>query len=200
MRASIVGLALALSATVLVAQTRKALDIYVVDVEGGNATLFVSPSGQSVLIDTGNVAPAAAVRDAERIADAAKDAGITQIDHLITTHWHGDQLGGMAEVAKRIPVKAYYDHGSSIESQPASSAFLKDVYPTLIAQAKHTSLKPGNRIPVAGLEWRIIPSGGEVLKQPLPGAGRPNPYCASFKPGNVDKTENAQSVGSHITF
>ena len=101
MRAPIVLLALAISATVLVAQTRKTLDIYVVDVEGGNATLFVSPSGQSVLIDTGNVAPAAAVRDADRILDAAKDAGITQIDHLITTHWHGDHFGGMAEVAKR---------------------------------------------------------------------------------------------------
>lgn len=200
MRAPIVGLALALSATVLVAQTRKTLDIYVVDVEGGNATLFISPSGQSVLIDTGNVAPAAAVRDAERIVDAAKDAGITQIDHLITTHWHGDHFGGMAEVAKRIPVKAYYDHGTSIESQPASSAFLKDVYPGLIAQAKYTDVKPGDRIPVAGLDWRVIASGGEVLKQPLPGAGRPNPYCASFKPQNPDKTENAQSVGSHITF
>jgi beta-lactamase superfamily II metal-dependent hydrolase len=200
MRASIVPLALAISATVLVAQTRKTLDIYVVDVEGGNATLFVTPSGQSVLIDTGNVAPAAAVRDADRIAEAAKDAGITQIDHLITTHWHGDHFGGMAEVAKRLPIKAFYDHGTTIEPQPASSAFLKDVYPGLIAGAKYTDVKPGDKIPVAGLDWRVIASGGEVLKQPLPGAGRPNPFCASFQQQNVDKTENAQSVGSHITF
>src|SRR5712675_3686907 len=77
------------------AQTRTTLDIYVVDVEGGNATLFVSPSGQSVLIDTGNFAPEAAIRDADRIAAAAKDARLTQIDHLITTHWHGDHFGGM---------------------------------------------------------------------------------------------------------
>ena len=200
MRAPIVLLALAISATVLVAQTRKTLDIYVIDVEGGNATLFVPPSGQSVLIDTGNVAPAAAIRDADRILAAAKDAGITQIDHLITTHWHGDHFGGMAEVAKRLPIKAFYDHGTTIEPQPASTAFLNDVYPGLKAQAKYTAVKPGDKIQVAGLDWRIFASGGEVIKQPLPGAGRPNPYCADFKPKDVDKTENAQSVASYITF
>jgi glyoxylase-like metal-dependent hydrolase (beta-lactamase superfamily II) len=75
------------------AQTRANLDIYVVDVEGGNAMLFVAPSGESLLIDTGNVAPAAAIRDAERIMAAAKDARLTQIDNLIITHWHGDHYG-----------------------------------------------------------------------------------------------------------
>ena len=200
MRASIVLLALAISATVLVAQTRKTLDIYVVDVEGGNATLFVTPAGQSVLIDTGNVAPAAAARDADRILDAARDAGITQIDHLITTHWHGDHFGGMAEVNKRLPIKAFYDHGTTIEPQPASTAFLKNVYPGLIAGGKYTDVKPGDRIAVSGLDWRIFASGGEVAKQPLPGAGRPNPYCATFTPKDVDKGENAQSVGSYVTF
>src|SRR5439155_10316927 len=114
------------------AQTRTTLDIYVVDVEGGNATLFVPPSGQSVLIDSGNVAPEAAVRDAERIAAAAKDAGLTQIDHLITTHWHGDHFGGMAEVNKRIPIKHYIDHGGTVQPQPASTEFLAKVYPQLI--------------------------------------------------------------------
>src|SRR5213594_1512211 len=109
------------------AQTRTTLDIYVVDVEGGNATLFVPPSGESVLIDTGNVAPDAAVRDAERIVAAAKDAGLTQIDHLITTHWHGDHFGGMAEVNKRIPIKHYIDHGPTVQPQPASTEFLEKV-------------------------------------------------------------------------
>src|SRR5262245_31180716 len=92
-----------LAVALLPAQVRtgKPLDIYVVDVEGGNATLFVSPSGESLLIDTGN-AGAAAPRDAGRIMAAAKDAGIQQIDHLITTHWHGDHFGGMAELASRI--------------------------------------------------------------------------------------------------
>src|SRR3984885_3093271 len=96
------------------AQTRTTLDIYVVDVEGGNATLYVPPSGESVLIDTGNVAPDAAKRDAERIMAAAKDARLTQIDHLITTHWHGDHFGGMAELANRIPIREFVHHGPNI--------------------------------------------------------------------------------------
>src|SRR2546428_11449845 len=99
--------AFTLSVTFPAAQTRavKTLDIYVVDVEGGNATLLVTPSGESLLIDTGNTGPQASVRDASRIMEAAKDAGLTQIDHLITTHWHGDHYGGMEELSKRIPIK-----------------------------------------------------------------------------------------------
>jgi competence protein ComEC len=105
------------------AQTRTTLDIYVVDVEGGNATLFISPSGESVLIDTGNFAPEAAIRDADRIAAAAKDARLTEIDHLITTHWHGDHFGGMAEVGKRIPIRDYIDHGPNIQPAAAFDEF-----------------------------------------------------------------------------
>ena len=102
----------------VVAQTRTTLDIYVVDVEGGNATLFVAPSGESLLIDAGNVAPDAAIRDAERIMAAAKDARLSQIDNLITTHWHGDHFGGMAELAKRIPIRHFIDHGPTIQPVP----------------------------------------------------------------------------------
>jgi beta-lactamase superfamily II metal-dependent hydrolase len=182
------------------AQQRTALDIYVVDVEGGNATLFVAPSGQSVLIDTGNVGPEASVRDAERIMSAAKDAGLTQIDHLITTHWHADHFGGMAELAKRIPIKHYIDHGPSVQSQPASDEFLANIYPKLRAASKHTIAKPGDTVPVAGLDWRIVTSNGEAIQQPLTGAGGANPYCAAHKPKDNDPSENARSVGSIVTF
>src|SRR5438093_10028602 len=109
--------ALMFSTAGAMAQTRPArtaLDIYVIDVEGGNATLFISPSGESLLIDTGN-AGAAAPRDAGRIMAAAKDAGLQQIDHLITTHWHGDHFGGMAELASRIPMRAFIDHGPNVQ-------------------------------------------------------------------------------------
>ncbi len=192
---------LTLLAASTAAQTRaaKTLEIYVVDVEGGNATLFVSPSGESLLMDTGN-GGAAAVRDADRIMAAVKDAGLTQIDHLITTHWHGDHFGAMAELASRIPIRHFIDHGPSVQSQPASDAFLKDVYPGLYAKGKHTVTKPGDRIPIAGLDWRIVTSAGQAIKTPLPGAGQPNPYCAAHKPQDADPTENAQSVGSVITF
>src|SRR5438445_6666121 len=101
---------LSLCATLSIAQTRKTLDIYVVDVEGGNAVLFVTPSGESMLVDSGN-GGAAAVRDAERIVVAAKDAGVTAVDHLITTHYHGDHIGGLAELAARIPIKEFIYHG-----------------------------------------------------------------------------------------
>lgn len=196
---------LAIAATLVVAgstasaQTRQTLDIYVIDVEGGNATLFVSPSGESVLIDTGN-GGAAAARDAGRILEAVKDAGLSQIDHLVTTHWHGDHFGGLADLAKQIPIKAYYDHGPTIQPQPASTEFLDKVYPTLVAQAKRTIVKPGDRIPLKGLDWRIVTSGGQVIQSPLPGAGARNPYCAASAPKEPDPTENAQSVGSHVTF
>src|SRR5690349_13202490 len=177
-------LAFALSSASLVAQTRTArptLDIYVVDVEGGNAVLFVPPSGESVLIDTGNVAPGA-VRDAERIMAAVKDAGVTQIDHLIITHWHGDHFGGLAELSARIPIKQFIDHGPNVQPGPAADEFLQKTYPALYAKATHTVVKPGDKIPVAGLDWRIVASAGQVLKTPLPGAGKPNPYCSGFKP------------------
>lgn len=183
------------------AQTRsgKTFDIYVADVEGGNATLFVSPSGESLLMDTGN-GGAAAVRDADRIMAAVKDAGLTEINHLITTHWHGDHFGAMAELARRIPIRHYIDHGPSVQSQPASDVFLKDTYPALYGKAKRTIAKPGDRIPIAGLDWRIVTSAGQTIKAPLPGAGKPNSHCATYQPQDPDATENAQSVGSVITF
>ena len=173
MRASLISfLALVVLVAPPSAQTRsKTLDIYVVDVEGGNATLFVSPSGESLLMDTGN-GGAAAARDADRIMAAVKDAGLTQIDHLITTHWHGDHFGAMAELARRIPIRHYIDHGPSVQSQPASMCSSKDVYPGLYAKAKHTIAKPGDRIPIAGLDWRIVTSAGQAIKTPLPGAGQ----------------------------
>src|SRR6516164_10062916 len=100
----------------------KTLDIYVVDVEGGNATLFVTPAGESVLIDTGN-GGAAASRDAGRIMAAMKDAGVQQIDHLITTHWHGDHFGGMPELASRVTIKEFIDHGPNIPTDKAADDF-----------------------------------------------------------------------------
>jgi competence protein ComEC len=201
MRAKVLLLILALAAFTMPvsAQTpRKTLDIYVVDVEGGNSVLFVTPAGESVLIDTGNVAPGA-VRDAERIMAAARDAGITQIDHLIITHWHGDHFGGLTELAARIPIKQFIDHGPNVQPNPQVDEFLEKTYPALYAKGTHTVAKPGDKLPVAGLNWLIVASAGNVLRSPLPGAGKPNPYCASFKPGD-NNAEDPQSVGSYVSF
>src|SRR5712671_2766015 len=124
------AVALATVSPVAQSDSSKPLDIYVVDVEGGNATLFVSPSGESLLIDSGN-AGGGAVRDAERIVAAAKAASLTRIDTLITTHWHGDHYGGMAELAARMPIRTFIDHGPNVQPAAAADEFLQKVYPQL---------------------------------------------------------------------
>src|SRR5262250_1973050 len=160
MRTSVV-LLLVISLTAFGAAS-KTLDIYVVDVEGGNATLFVTPAGESLLIDTGN-GGAAAARDAGRIMAAMKDAGVQQLDHLITTHWHGDHFGGMAELASHVSIKEFIDHGGNVQPAQAADDFLKITYPQLYGKAKHTVAKPGDKVPVAGLDWRIVASAGDHI-------------------------------------
>ena len=194
----LVFLILVLCSAPAVAQARKTLDIYTVDVEGGNAQLFVTPSGESVLIDTGNTG-AGAVRDADRIMEAVKDAGIKQIDHLIITHFHGDHIGGLSELAKRIPIKEFFDHGPNIQPGPQIDPTMQQ-YAELYGKAKHTVVKPGDKIPVAGLDWRIVSAAGEVQKTPFSGSARPNPECANYKLTDIAKTEDDMSVGSLVTF
>jgi competence protein ComEC len=199
MRRLLSFLVVSLCAVVLSAQTRTTLDIYLVDVEGGNATLFVTPSGESLLIDTGN-GGAAASRDGDRIMAAANDAGLKRIDHLITTHYHGDHFGAMENLAGRIPIGEFIDHGPNVQPNPATDVFLEKVYPGLYAKSKHTVVKPGDRITMKGLDIRVVASAGQGITSALPGAGRPNPYCAAHKPKDADPSENAQSVGTHFTF
>jgi len=187
--------AVALSGQSRVART---LSIYVVDVEGGNATLFVSPTGESLLIDTGNIG-AGAVRDATRIMDAARDAGLSTIDYLIVTHWHGDHYGGLAELAARIPIAHFIDHGPNVQPAQAVDDFLRDAYPKIYGKGTHSVAKVGETLGLKGFQARIVTSAGQVLTSPLAGAGSANPYCAAFKPG-TNNAEDPQSVGSLITF
>jgi len=199
MRRILAVLAILSCVAVIAAQTRTALDIYLVDVEGGNATLFVAPSGESLLIDTGN-GGAAAARDVDRIMAAVSDARLKQIDHLVTTHYHGDHYGAMSEVASRIPVRDFIDHGPNVQANPATDTFLQKVYADLYGKARHTIAKPGDRIEVKGLDVRVVASAGQMIASPLPGAGSRNPYCAAYTAKDPDPSENAQSVGTHITF
>src|SRR3977135_2486500 len=146
-------------------------------------------------MDDGDVAPSA-VRDAERIMAALKDAGVMQIDHLIITHWHGDHFGGLAELAARIPIRHFIDHGPNVQPGAAADEFLQKTYPQLYAKGTHTVATPGMKIAIAGLEALVVTSAGETIKAPLPGAGRANPYCASFTPGE-NNAEDPMSVGTY---
>ena len=174
------------------------LDIYIVDTEGGKATLFVTPAGQTVLIDTGN--PGA--RDLERIMDVVASAGVTKIDYLISTHYHTDHIGGLEALAKRIPVAHFMDHGPNVEARDAVPGF-QAAYAEINGKARHTVLKPGDRIPLAGLDWRIVTSAGKAITTPLAGAGGLNAAeCAAFQRHTdaASPDDNGQSVGSVITF
>jgi beta-lactamase superfamily II metal-dependent hydrolase len=174
----------------------KPLQVYVVDTEGGKAALWVSPTGQSLLIDSGNPGN----RDLDRIMAAINDAGVKQIDFLISTHYHIDHIGGLQELAKRIPIAHYIDHGPTVEEREQVQGF-QAAYAELYGKAKHTVVKPGDKVPITGLDWRIVSAAGAVLKAPLPGAGKPNAACAGVPPKEASPTdENAMSVGSLITY
>lgn len=187
---SLVGGAAVSALLVAQAPVRRTLDAYIIDVEGGEATLFVSPSGESLLVDTGW--PGFEGRDADRILAAAKDAGITQIDHLVTTHYHADHSGGAAQLATRLPIRHFIDHGSNI-GEDERSAY--ESYRVVRGDARWTEAKPGDMIPMKDVSVRVIASGGSVLRKPLEGDGTPNPHCAGFKPHGPDITSRAADGG-----
>ena len=184
-------------------QPARSLDAYVIDVEGGEATLFVSPSGQSLLVDAGW--PGFDGRDADRIAAVARQAGVAQIDYLVVTHFHADHMGGAEQLASRLPIRRFIDHGSTVDvGERARSAFQN--YADVRAKGVHTEAKPGDTIPIAGLNVQIIAAGGSVIAKPVAGGGGRNPLCSSFKPQGPEITsrtadaEDSRSVSVFITY
>jgi beta-lactamase superfamily II metal-dependent hydrolase len=174
------------------------LEIYWIDAEGGAATLIVAPSGQSLLVDTANKTPDD--RDAKRIFAAAQQAGLKKIDFLLITHFHSDHIGGMAALAKMIPIGMYLDHGESVEmNRPRVAADYK-AYEELSA-GKRRILKAGDQIPLKGVGIDVIMSAGQAITKPLKGAGAQNAACASFQPhGPEQDPDNDQSVGFVLQY
>ena len=173
----------------------KPLTVYFIDVEGGQSTLFVTPSHQSLLVDTGW--PDNGGRDADRIVTVAKKAGLDHIDYVLITHFHTDHVGGVPNLAQRIHIGSYIDHGLNRETTDAATQKGWEQYQTVLQQTHpHRILaKPGESVPLAGLTTTIVSADGELIASPLPGAGQPNPYCKSSPTRPADQTENARSVG-----
>src|SRR3954468_12301935 len=198
-RLAIAGAAIVALTGVLFAQraTVKPLDIYVVDTEGGKSPLWAGPSGQSLLINSGNPGN----RDLDRLMAAITDACVKQIDFLMSTHYHVDHIGGLQELAEGIPIAHFIEPEAHRAEREQVQGF-QAAYAELYGKAKHTVVKPGDKVPIAGLDWRIVTSAGNVLKTPLvPGSAKPNPACAGIAPKDASPTDdNAQSVGSVVTF
>ena len=173
------------------------MEVFFIDVEGGQATLFVSPAGESMLVDTGWTG--FNNRDALRIAAAAKQAGVKKIDYLVITHYHADHVGGVAHLASRMPIHTFVDHGPTGETgkQPEQ---LYGAYMEAVRAGKHLVVKPGDTIPIKGIQVKVLTANGEEISVPLEGAGKPNDYCAGFQAKAEDKSENARSLGTLISF
>jgi competence protein ComEC len=175
----------------------KDLNVYFVDVEGGQATVIVAPSGESMLVDTGWLGYGG--RDAQRIAEVAKHAKLKKIDYVLITHYHLDHVGGALGISERIPVGTFIDHGPDNETGKMASE-LDANYQKALANSKHMVVKPGDAIPLKGVEIKVVAANGELIASPLPGAGQPNPACAATPRKEADPSENARSVGFVLTY
>ncbi len=173
------------------------LEIYFVDVEGGQATLILTPAGQSLLVDAGW--PGFQGRDAARIEAAARQAGVRRIDYLLMTHYHLDHVGGIEPLLERLPVRCFVDHGENTETGRSAES-LTASYRRALAKGRRLIVKPGDRIPLRGVEVLVVAARGELIGRPLPGAGAPNPYCEGVPRQADDASENARSVGFLLTY
>lgn len=184
------------------------LQIYWVDTEGGAATLIVTPNGQSLLVDAGNLTPDD--RDAKRIFRAAQSAGLKKIDYLLTTHFHSDHVGGTPALAKMIPIDHFLDHGDSVQAQdPQRGPFWKS-YKT-VAAGNRTILKPGDKLPLKDVDAVVVSAAAQTIPSGLEGSS-PNPFCQGATGRELDElivklerenpgwAEDQQSVGFVLTY
>lgn len=197
MRTALVALGSLLLASIALPIRAKPLEIFFIDVEGGQSTLFVTPAGQSLLIDTGW--PGNAFRDANRIVAACKLAHVKKIDYVLITHFHMDHVGGVPQLVAKMPVGTFIDHGPNRETSKGAEVPYED-YVKAIGGSNHIVAKPGDHLPIKGIDAVVVSADGKLIDQPLPGAGQPNQYCSGVLKKETDLTENARSLGLDITF
>ena len=195
-----------------VVSAQATLAIYFIDVEGGQSTLIVTPAGESLLIDAGfpgdgtfasSPGDPSKARDARRILAAARDAGVKEIDYLLLTHFHADHDGGVTELSQLMPIKTFIDHGEPGPGAAAAVTGTQQMYDKyLIARArgKHLEPKPGDTLPLKGVDAVIVATAGAVLLKPLPGAGQVNPACSGSGVAASEKTENPRSTAVRLQY
>jgi competence protein ComEC len=196
-----------LASSLFAGKKDKTLDVYWVDVEGGAATLIVTPAGQSILIDTGNPGN----RDAGRIHKLATEvAGLKRIDNLITTHFHLDHFGGAAPLTQLIKIGTVYDNGMTAESPDRNR---KDSRWPLVSRpyremkvGKRVVIKAGDSIPVkqrkgaAAVTVTCVAAQQEVLKPSGDSKSQKNPLTGSVPAKPEDLSDNANSVATLFSF
>jgi competence protein ComEC len=177
----------------------QALRLFFIDVEGGQATLVVTPSGQSLLVDTGW--PTDNLRDAGRIAAAVKKAGVGTVDYLVITHYHADHVGGMEQLASRVKFRNVITHGPTTETSKGADTMMATFRAALAASgAKEIVVKPGDTIPLKGVDVKVLASNRQLIDTPLQRGAAPNALCEGVVPRPADKSDNSASVGMLFTF
>ena len=183
----------------------RGLDIYWVDVEGGGATLIVTPAGESILIDSGNPGG----RDPARIAHVAKDiAGLKRIDHFILTHFHIDHYGGIAELSALLPVGEVHDRGipdHDPDNNPKDTRWVLLLRPYReFAASKRSLIHAGDSLALApnpdGPAVTIRCVAADQKFAPAAADAGPNPLAALATTHAVDTTDNANSVALVLDF
>jgi beta-lactamase superfamily II metal-dependent hydrolase len=180
----------------------KTLDMWVIDTEGGKALLIVSPSGQSMLLDTGF--PGYNDRDTNRILEAAAAAKVKRFDILVTTHYDLDHVNNTPSLLAKMPAVTFVDHGPPAVKDPGTTKAFA-AYEALASKGKRVIVKPGDKIPFKGVDVLVVMSAMEALKKPVKGAGSANSCCADTPPKtwarqNEDVSENANAIGLLFTF
>lgn len=171
----------------------RSLEIFFIDTEGGQATLIVSPSGQSLLIDAGYTDFSG--RDADRILDAAKQAHVKHLDYVLITHHHSDHEGGVPNLLERFTVGTFYDPGPSVETAKDQQRTYK-AYEAAMKTQHREIVKPGDKIPIKGLDVTVVVAAGAHIDA----SGDPNPFCAGLKPASDEIAENARSAGVVVEY
>lgn len=189
-----------------------ALRIYFIDVEGGQSTLVVTPSGETLLVDAGfpsdgrfssTPGDPASARDAPRIVAAMRDAGVSQIDNLMITHFHADHDGGVPELAKLVPIKRFIDHGrpaDDAEQGVPGTRAAYDAYMGAQGRASHLNPAPGEKLPLKGVDVVVVSSAAKTITSRLSGGGTTNAACGSAQVPAQEKTENPRSNGIRVQF